>query len=327
MIYKDIIHGEVEISEPVILELIDSPSIQRLKGIDQAGYSEPYFPNTKHNRFEHSMGDYLLLKKYGAPIEEQINGLIHDVSHSAFSHCIDYVLASGSQKDHDLQDNIFVDFVLKTEIPSILRKYDFDVDYILDEKNFPLQERNLPDLCADRIDYSLRTAIVFKESEQEEVRNIMKDLVVKDNQWVFNSFDTARRYAEIFLQMNNKYYSGVTSGVMFLTVGDYLKHSLKRGYITENDLYLTDMELLNKIRKFHDQDADLQLFFDRMDRRIGFSEDPTGYYSKVSCKSRVVDPSFMKDGRIMKVSDIDGEWKDLFDKYSGPKDYYISFDE
>ena len=174
MIYKDIIHGEVEISEPVILELIDSPSIQRLKGIDQAGYSEPYFPNTKHNRFEHSMGDYLLLRKYGAPIEEQINGLIHDVSHSAFSHCIDYVLASGSQKNHDLQDNIFVDFVLKTEIPSILRKYDFDIDYILDEKNFPLQERDLPDLCADRIDYSLRTAIVFKESEQEEVRNILK---------------------------------------------------------------------------------------------------------------------------------------------------------
>jgi len=38
MRYKDPIYGEVEITEPVIVELINSPSLQRLKGIDQAGY-------------------------------------------------------------------------------------------------------------------------------------------------------------------------------------------------------------------------------------------------------------------------------------------------
>ena len=244
MKYQDLIHGVVEINEPVIVDLISSPSLQRLKGIDQAGYSQPYFPNTKHTRFEHSLGDYLLLKRYGASLEEQINGLIHDVSHSAFSHCIDYVLDTGSQETHDLQDNIFNEYVMKTEIPSILERYKLDVSYILNEKNFPLQETDLPNLCADRIDYSLRTAIIFKESDYEEVKEILSHLFVsEDKKWVFDNRDFARRYADIFLQMNNKYYSGFPSGIMFLTVGDYLRHALREGYIIEHDLYRTDQEL------------------------------------------------------------------------------------
>ena len=67
MTYKDRIYGEVEILESVILDLINSKSLQRLKGIDQAGYFKPYFPNSGYNRFEHSLGVFIILKKYGAP--------------------------------------------------------------------------------------------------------------------------------------------------------------------------------------------------------------------------------------------------------------------
>ena len=137
MTYNDCIFGRVKIKEPVILELIKSKTLQRLKGIDQGGY-QPLYAKPKtvlknrrhHNRFAHSLGVYLLLKKYGAPLEEQIAGLIHDVSHACFSHCIDYVLTEGSQKKHSHQDNIFVEFVRKTEIPGILKKYQISSKYI-----------------------------------------------------------------------------------------------------------------------------------------------------------------------------------------------------
>ena len=174
MEYIDRVYGRFEIVEPVIIELINSPSLQRLKNIDQTGY-RPFWVKPdieigkyENSRFAHSVGVYLLLKIYNAPIEEQIAGLIHDVSHSAFSHCIDYVLDSGSEKEHNHQDNIFNEFVRKTEIPEILKKYGFDLDYILDDKNFPLKERDLPDLCADRIDYSLRTAVIFGELSEKD---------------------------------------------------------------------------------------------------------------------------------------------------------------
>jgi HD superfamily phosphohydrolase len=152
MKYTDRVYGEFEITEPVILELINSPSLQRLKDIDQAGYRplwvkpDAYTGEYDHSRFAHSLGVYLLLRKYDAPLEEQIAGLIHDASHSAFSHCIDYILDSGSEKEHNHQDNLFDNFIRKTEIPEIIKKYGFDLDYILNDKNFPLKERGLPDL-------------------------------------------------------------------------------------------------------------------------------------------------------------------------------------
>ena len=36
MHYEDTIYGNHEIQEPVILEIINSPAMQRLQGIDQA---------------------------------------------------------------------------------------------------------------------------------------------------------------------------------------------------------------------------------------------------------------------------------------------------
>src|SRR3989344_2208425 len=182
MEYQDRVYGNFEITEPVILELINCPTLQRLKEIDQAGYLEPHFPGTAYSRFEHSVGVYLLLKMYQAPIEEQIAGLIHDVSHSAFSHCIDYVLDAGSETEHSHQDNVFDDYVRQSEIPGILEKYHFDLEYILDDRNFPLKERDLPDLCADRIDYSLRTAVVFKEIENGKF--FTDNLTTKNGKWI-----------------------------------------------------------------------------------------------------------------------------------------------
>jgi HD superfamily phosphohydrolase len=163
MEYQDRIFGECNIEEPVIVELIGSPALQRLKKIDQMGYQEPYFPGTAHSRFEHSVGVFLWLRKYGSSIEEQIAGLIHDISHGAFSHCLDYVLAQGAEQHQRYQDDILADFVKKSEIAGIIKKYGLDLDYILDENHFPLKEKPLPDLCADRIDYSIRDALCFGE--------------------------------------------------------------------------------------------------------------------------------------------------------------------
>lgn len=120
MLYEDRVYGRVEIREPLVLELIESPCFQRLKGIDQVGYPPLYYnprnlPLKKlaHSRFEHSLGVFILLKKFKASFLEQIAGLIHDLSHGVFSHCLDYVLNGGSEKDQNLQDKIFENFLKK----------------------------------------------------------------------------------------------------------------------------------------------------------------------------------------------------------------------
>jgi len=331
MKYHDRVYGKVEILTPVILEIINAPSLQRLKHIDQAGYRAGWVkPNAdvakqEHSRFAHSVGVYLLLKKFGASLEEQIAGLIHDVSHSVFSHCVDYALEAGSETEHNYQDRVFDEFVRKTEIPNILKKYGQDVEYILNEKNFPLKEKELPDLCADRIDYSLRTAVLFEKISKEKVNYFLDNLTVENNNWVFKKPEMAKEYAELFLKLNREYYAGISSAVMLRTVGDYLKYALEKEYIEEKDLYSTDETVLSKIGRNLNNDRKLQLLFDRMNKKIEVKQDSNNYDARVFVKSRIVDPLCKYQGNIRRISEIDEEWSNLLDKEAKPKEYFIKF--
>ena len=52
-------------------------------------------------RLEHSLGVYLLLTRLGAGRRERVAGLLHDVSHTAFSHAVDFLFASEEQDHHE----------------------------------------------------------------------------------------------------------------------------------------------------------------------------------------------------------------------------------
>ena len=332
MIYRDRIYGKLKIEEPVILELIKSPSLQRLKGIDQAGYFIYFWPSNitidkPLSRFEHSLGVFILLRNFGASLESQIAGLIHDVSHGVFSHCIDYALDEGSEREHSYQDIIFEKFVRNSEIPNILKNYGFDVDYILDEHNFPLLEKSLPDLCADRIDYALRTAIVFKEITQKIVDYFIQNLVVKRDLWIFKNFKSAQKFAQLFLKLNVLYFAGFPSALMFRTVGDLLKHALQKDYLSKKDFWTSDKDVLEKIKKYLDRDEKLKLLFERMNNKIEFKNDPKDYDVHVFCKSRIVDPLCRVNDKIKKVSEINKKWKKIIEQESKPKEYFIKFEK
>lgn len=326
MIYNDPVFGEIEINEPVILELINSPTLQRLKGIDQAGYEEPFFPGVSFSRFEHSLGDFYLLKIYGAPLYEQIAGLIHDVSHSAFSHTIDYVLPEGSEKEQSHQDNVFPEFVLKSAIPKILKKYSINLNYILDDKNFPLKETKLPDLCADRIDYSLRKAVHNKQLNQKEILNYyLENLTTQDNKWVFKKFEVALSFAKLFSNINKTYFAGFPTAIMFKTSSDYLKYALEKGYIETKDLYTTDKEVLKKIAKHLTKDEKLKLLFDRLNNGVKVTQNPKDYDARIFIKSRAIDPLCIHRGKLKRVSEIDSTWKEIVEKELEPKEYFLKF--
>lgn len=55
--------------------------------------------------YDHSMGVFVILRARGAPLEEQIAGLLHDVSHTAFSHVGDWVYGKENQ-DKDYQNDV-----------------------------------------------------------------------------------------------------------------------------------------------------------------------------------------------------------------------------
>lgn len=325
MQYIDRIYGEFSIEDPVILELLKSPTLTRLKNISQAGYFEVFFPGSYHTRFEHSVGDYFLLKKYNAPLEEQIAGLIHDVSHSAFSHCIDYIGTKENQKNQGHQDSIFETFVKNSEIPKILEKHSIDIEYILDDSHFPLKETQIPDLCTDRMDYSLRAGVMHNEIGKKEMQYFLENITATDDKWIFKNYESALWFAKFFSKISDVYFSGIESAVMLSTVGAYVKHGLEKNYITMDDIYTTDTAVLNKMKPFHETDSELQLLFERMNNTVAFENNPNDFTSHVFCKSRAVDPLFLSGTEIKRVSEANEEWKEKMEASKKPKEYFLKF--
>ena len=79
--------------------------MQRLKSIHQYGVGYYTTHTEEYNRFDHSVGVFVVLKKKGAKLDEQIAGLLHDVSHTVFSHVGDWVFGKEYQED-DYQSTI-----------------------------------------------------------------------------------------------------------------------------------------------------------------------------------------------------------------------------
>src|SRR3954451_8579406 len=94
MRWNERVYGDVSIDAPRLLALIACPTFQRLKGIRQAGPSAFAFPFKTVTRYQHSLGAYLLLRRRDAEPREQVAGLLHEKSNTAFSHGADSLLAS-----------------------------------------------------------------------------------------------------------------------------------------------------------------------------------------------------------------------------------------
>lgn len=326
----DPVYGSRLVEHPLLLDLLDCPSMRRLAGIDQGGMSRAWFPGAAHSRLEHSAGVMLLLARYGASLDEQAAGLIHDVSHSAFSHCMDYVLDEGSPVDQSLQDDVHHRRVMASEIPAVLARHGLDVDRVLDESRWAMLERELPDLCADRIDYALRMAVHAGLMDRAGVERILEGLeIIADGagapRWAFTDTARARRFAELFAELNGRFFSGLPSAAMFRSVGDCLRHALGRGYLAREDLWGTDDQVLDALRIRLDQDAELDRLWRRMWGLAPVRAADQGL--EVRCKSRAVDPGVVRGRSVARLSMLQPDWAGILAEQARPRVWRLCFED
>ena len=100
---EDRVYGDFIVKEGVLIDLMESIPMQRIKGVNQAGASQYLFSGRDVSRYEHCVGVMILLDKLGAGLEEKIAGLLHDVPHTAFSHVVDFVYRDNND-NHDFHE-------------------------------------------------------------------------------------------------------------------------------------------------------------------------------------------------------------------------------
>ena len=116
----------------------------------------------------------LLALKFGSSLEEQIKALLHDISHSAFFHVIDYVLGNENKNWHDIIQDKFLE---KNDLIEIFERYGLDVKGIM-STYYETLDADLPDLSYDRLDYTLRDMYNEKTINKKEIDKFLKHLVI-----------------------------------------------------------------------------------------------------------------------------------------------------
>ena len=297
----DPVYGLAEISEPVLLELIKSKTMQRTRKVLQHGITGLLGITRPTTRFEHSLGVFILVRKLGAGLEEQIAALLHDVSHTAFSHVIDYVFnGHDRQSYHEDKQEVFL---ANSDIPFVLQKHGYDWHNLLHEERYPLLEQPAPALCADRLDYFLRDARDLGLATAAQVKNALTHLVVHQRRIAVDDLETAQWLGYTYIAADQASWANFREVALYEVTAQAIRTALKIGVITEADLWGTDEILWDKIKAYPDPTLQAQIRLVSPETQFTWDEiNPT---FRVSTKLRTIDPDVWENGSFQPLSLMD----------------------
>jgi hypothetical protein len=287
--YIDKIYGTFEI-EGVLEEIIKLDVFQRLKRIHQGGAIYLVDPKINHTRFEHSIGVMLLIQKLGGTIEDQIAGLLHDISHTAFSHLIDYVLEI---EEEDYHEKRFKEVLSNQALINVLQNYGFQWRDFLELEQYPILEYPLPNLSADRIDYTLRDLYQLRKLNIKEIYWFLEGLQVFENRIVLKSKAYAKWFQQQYQFLTAQYFESEKNKAINSLMKQIIKEGFEKGIIEEADFYDDDFYLIKKL------EGEINL-----SERLVDIKARGNNLEVIKTKKRKINPEILINNQVMKLSEM-----------------------
>lgn len=310
-------YGATSISEPVLLDLIRSDAFMRLKQIRQYGITWFIRDEYEYTRYEHSLGVFYLVRKYGAPLDEQVAALLHDVSHTVFSHVGDYIYGH-IRSEKVMQDEMHEQYIVESGLMKILKKYGFEHAITEEAKKLqPCFEQEKPDICADRLEYVLNGASFDGIISEQELRDMLQHIHFKNGTWFFDDLQLAKKYATASVQLPEMRWGAAWHAFTYGCMGKALVRALKIGLVTFNEIkFSTDDVVWNKI--VASSDCDIQLQIKRLKNwQTAFkvvAEDQAD--SHIIGKFTGQDPWVMTKTGLQRLSGIDSGFAEYYQRVS-----------
>lgn len=207
----------------------------------------------KISRYDHSVTTALLTYRYTNSIEQTIAALFHDISTPCFSHVIDYM-----NDDYELQESTeekTEEILMKCyNLKSILKRDGLEFSDIVDFKKYSIVDNQRPKLCTDRLDGIILTSLAWtKELKFESVEEILDNVEVfknedNEDEIGFKDYKIAHKICDLNSIINCYCLSNEDNYMMEL-LSKITKYSIEKGYITYEDLYSFDENMLMIIFK------------------------------------------------------------------------------
>lgn len=302
----DDVYGPVTLASKLLVELLESKAIQRLKDVSQAGASSLVRKGRDVTRYEHSVGVMNLVGILGGSDVEQAAGLLQDVSHTAFSHTVDYVFGDRKEEFHE---RIFEAVIEKSDLPQILKRYGLSWQTLFSAQNLVRVDAPSPLLCADRIDYTLRDLIRFGRVSVTEARAFVASLEFRDGVVVSTDEDLAWSFVQWYHFLVSEIFMNPLELYAHDELARIIRNGLKSGVLEESDLLETDQVVIAKLLsdKLHGSADAFEKFRHTSEVEVSNTKKARRVYSK----ARIIDPPVLHKGEVIPLSTLRTEVEHL----------------
>jgi HD superfamily phosphohydrolase len=311
----DPIYGPVMISEPVLVALLKTTAVQRLGGVLQHGITGLIGVSGTTTRLAHSVGVMALVRRLGGSLAEQVAALLHDVSHTAMSHVIDYVYQQPDEQSyHEEMKGWYLE---QSDIPPVLARHGWAWQDFLPDEPYPLLEQPAPALCADRVDYFLRDGVEMGLLTPAQVGLILDHLLVVQNRIVVDQLEVARLMAYTYIAADEASWASFREVALYELTARAIQTGLELGVITEADFWGVDQALWDKLNAA--PDAALQKWLPWISVNSQFEWDEARPTFWVSSKIRTIDPDILIGRTLRPLSELDPAFAQVRQNYLATK--------
>ena len=204
----------------------------------------------KYSRYYHSIGVALILWHFTHDKKQSTAGLLHDISSPAFAHVIDFMHGDYLTQE-STEDGTQAIIEKSAEIQQLLKKYGMKTAEVADYHLYPIADNDTPRLSADRLEYTIGNIVNYKLASYEKAKELYDNLIVgineeKQPEIMFTDKDKALEFAKLSLQCSRIYVADEDRYSM-QRLAEILKECIIRGIITENDLYLGEAIVIEKL--------------------------------------------------------------------------------
>lgn len=257
-----------------------------------------------YSRYDHSLGVGLITWHFSNDKAQALAGLLHDVATPTFAHVIDF-LKGDHLTQESTEDGTMQIIEQDREIQQILLKYGLTTYDVCDYHRYPIADNDSPQLSADRLEYTLGNLVNYGFRNVTEVRDFYNDLITGNNEFgqteiMFQTPEVALDFSEGALQCSNIYVADEDRFAM-QALADLLKEAVHDNVITEQDFYLTEKALIQKL-------TDDSKYSEKWTEYCSYSKMYTTdrpcddrRWIKVFAKKRYIDPFISGYGRVSQI--------------------------
>lgn len=322
-----------------LLKYIAAPEFQRLNGVSMdcgCSFSGIYTGRAYHTVFVHSIGVALILWHFTHDKKQTLAGLFHDIANPAFKHTIDF-LNGDAETQESIEDRTSEIIRNSRVIMRQLKRDEIMAGEVSDYHLFPLADNELPNLAADRLEYTLSNGyFIYEAWTLDQVKRFIEDIVVVENEngleeLGFHTLETCKEFTKGLLEFFKIYHCDNDRAITQFQA-DIIKSMMLRGYLSIDDLYaMSEREIVDWILSCGDKTiSEAYRNFQRATSTYGSSAiKKDRYCTNVKAKVRYVIPLVEGDSETgsSRVTELSKSVQTVIANYLDVKQSkYVGFD-